>query len=405
MSALRGARACRHHALVTDGVPRAAASATTASSAVHASTAAQASALLAAATVRASVLATVHATQTRRMAFGWSPTARRAFLATAARRATSPARSAEDKCAACMAYAETGRADAIRRTAVCLARRRARSASAARPGSMAGSASSTAQGYLSRALEMVCAPKANWATAGALVAWATGVMTAASLVLEAPLRHAAGTANAPPSREPARATSSMRHPRVKLRALGLRTTSALVVGRARAGATGSGRCSCFQGYTGPSCSQECPGGVATPCSGRGICEANATCTCFSDDILGHWGGSDCSTCASEWRGVKCNQQCPRVGGRRVRWARGLQRCFAVCVRRDSVAWLLAPHWRCVRPVQGWVLRSIVPASVPWRRVQSVQRSRVVQRRRRWDRPVCVLPPRRCIVRLLGWKRL
>ena len=119
-------------------------------------------------------------------------------------------------------------------------------------------------------------------------------------------------------------------------------------GTCSSGATGSGRCSCFQGYTGPSCSQECPGGVATPCSGRGTCEANATCTCFSDDILGHWGGSDCSTCADEWHGVKCNQQCPRVGDA-VCGGHGACNDVLQCVCDETP---LRGYWRLIGGVCG-----------------------------------------------------
>ena len=79
------------------------------------------------------------------------------------------------------------------------------------------------------------------------------------------------------------------------------------------GATGTGKCACSQGFTGALCSEECPGGVSTPCTGHGVCLGDGTCRCMDDDF-GHWAGKDCSICASEWYGSNCNQQCPKKSG-------------------------------------------------------------------------------------------
>jgi hypothetical protein len=40
-------------------------------------------------------------------------------------------------------------------------------------------------------------------------------------------------------------------------------------------------CECGTGYWGDNCDYQCPGGASSPCSNRGKCELNGTCTCLS----------------------------------------------------------------------------------------------------------------------------
>ncbi|KAK3239336.1 hypothetical protein CYMTET_50730, partial [Cymbomonas tetramitiformis] len=44
----------------------------------------------------------------------------------------------------------------------------------------------------------------------------------------------------------------------------------------------NGECVCNPGWRSLDCSVECPGGALNPCHTRGVCEADATCTCQSD---------------------------------------------------------------------------------------------------------------------------
>eukprot|EP00760_Papus_ankaliazontas_P030714 PhM_4_TR4985/c0_g1_i1/m.85373 len=53
-------------------------------------------------------------------------------------------------------------------------------------------------------------------------------------------------------------------------------------------------------YYGPTCQETCT------CQGHGVCDASGRCTCDTDDVRGHWTGSDCSTCASGYMGTLCN---------------------------------------------------------------------------------------------------
>ena len=73
-----------------------------------------------------------------------------------------------------------------------------------------------------------------------------------------------------------------------------------------------GTCVCSSGYTGVNCDLICAGGVATPCNFHGACNLDASCTCSASLGLGYWQGSVCNTCAVEYYGPNCNEQCPKT---------------------------------------------------------------------------------------------
>lgn len=61
-------------------------------------------------------------------------------------------------------------------------------------------------------------------------------------------------------------------------------------------------CVCDRGYWGKDCSQQCPGGASSPCSGNGECQKTGKCICE----LNWSGNSNCSSCGVEWLGPFCN---------------------------------------------------------------------------------------------------
>lgn len=93
-------------------------------------------------------------------------------------------------------------------------------------------------------------------------------------------------------------------------------------------------CTCQSGYYGVACADECPGGAAEPCNGRGVCDPTAgTCKCS----LGFYG-ADCSgvcpggaaqpcsghgicgpkdgrcACSPGYWGMQCESECPGSSG-------------------------------------------------------------------------------------------
>ena len=65
----------------------------------------------------------------------------------------------------------------------------------------------------------------------------------------------------------------------------------------------NGDCSCRRGFYSTNCSQECPGGYASPCGGFGECnKVSGTCTC----PLNANRSSDCLNCSPGWAGTKCS---------------------------------------------------------------------------------------------------
>ncbi|CUG89063.1 transmembrane protein, putative, partial [Bodo saltans] len=81
-------------------------------------------------------------------------------------------------------------------------------------------------------------------------------------------------------------------------------------GQCDSGSSGSGSCTCDLFYRGTNCNETCTG--ATPlCSGHGACQQNGTCSCYDDVTLGHWNGTSCSLCSTEWNGPTCTSQCAR----------------------------------------------------------------------------------------------
>ncbi|KAH3879983.1 hypothetical protein DPMN_003895 [Dreissena polymorpha] len=63
---------------------------------------------------------------------------------------------------------------------------------------------------------------------------------------------------------------------------------------------GNGNCVCHYGYYGTKCDSVCPGGVISPCSGKGVCDTSGACQC-----TGRFSGASCSTCQEGWTGNDC----------------------------------------------------------------------------------------------------
>jgi len=98
------------------------------------------------------------------------------------------------------------------------------------------------------------------------------------------------------------------------------------------GKAGDGSCSCGPGWAGPYCNITCPGGLATPCSNHGRCDAlTVSCVCHSGyagkqcelscpvlDCSGHGTCNDTATgdgtCTCDtgyvWPETGCNTTCP-----------------------------------------------------------------------------------------------
>ena len=85
-------------------------------------------------------------------------------------------------------------------------------------------------------------------------------------------------------------------------------------GRASGGTCGAaGACACVSGWAGEACAQECPGGEASPCFAHGSCgtaNGTAVCRCASSGTLGHWTGAACDECRGGYVGVTCSVPCP-----------------------------------------------------------------------------------------------
>jgi hypothetical protein len=81
------------------------------------------------------------------------------------------------------------------------------------------------------------------------------------------------------------------------------------------GIAGNGKCACTGGgYYGKSCTAECPGGAANPCSGHGVCQQlSGKCTCQAN-AGGHFVGTKCDRCDRFWNSAFCNVSCPTQGG-------------------------------------------------------------------------------------------
>lgn len=61
-----------------------------------------------------------------------------------------------------------------------------------------------------------------------------------------------------------------------------------------------GACVCYYGYYGTQCDSVCPGGAATPCNLKGVCDMSGACQCS-----GRWAGTTCDSCATDWTGDDC----------------------------------------------------------------------------------------------------
>ncbi|XP_033745589.1 uncharacterized protein LOC117331103 [Pecten maximus] len=65
----------------------------------------------------------------------------------------------------------------------------------------------------------------------------------------------------------------------------------------------TGYCKCVEGYWGPSCEYECPGGGSYSCFGKGQCNATTgECTC----VIGAQASTNCSVCHTGWTGDDCS---------------------------------------------------------------------------------------------------
>ena len=83
------------------------------------------------------------------------------------------------------------------------------------------------------------------------------------------------------------------------------------------GVTGTGVCTCNAGYGGTACGTTCPGGIVSPCNGHGNCTQGVdppTCACDADLANGHWAGATCSACDPMSVGSGCAQKCPTSTG-------------------------------------------------------------------------------------------
>ena len=79
-------------------------------------------------------------------------------------------------------------------------------------------------------------------------------------------------------------------------------------------APGVPTCVCEAGWLEAfACARTCNGGASTPCTLHGTCDnTTGTCTCYDDDVLGHFTGDACDACAPEFFPSQlCTLQCPK----------------------------------------------------------------------------------------------
>ena len=70
-------------------------------------------------------------------------------------------------------------------------------------------------------------------------------------------------------------------------------------------------CECRPGWAGAACDVPCKGGVQTPCSGNGLCDAETgLCTCTATAAGGFWAGEACDVCQTGYIGADCKLKCP-----------------------------------------------------------------------------------------------
>lgn len=73
--------------------------------------------------------------------------------------------------------------------------------------------------------------------------------------------------------------------------------------RCRFGLPHNDNCVCMKGFYGANCSQECPGGYYSPCSGQSPCNnITGKCNCPVNSNVTH----DCSLCSPGWIGSDCS---------------------------------------------------------------------------------------------------
>eukprot|EP00755_Sulcionema_specki_P004347 Sspe_Gene.29844::Locus_14416_Transcript_2_2_Confidence_0.714_Length_13673::g.29844::m.29844 len=76
------------------------------------------------------------------------------------------------------------------------------------------------------------------------------------------------------------------------------------------GPMGNGTCTCNFGWAGPSCNIPCQGGPSNPCNMRGQCDPlTGSCQCHASFDTGFWGGPACDECAYGWSGMATTPQC------------------------------------------------------------------------------------------------
>eukprot|EP00760_Papus_ankaliazontas_P025000 PhM_4_TR2453/c1_g1_i1/m.65024 len=59
----------------------------------------------------------------------------------------------------------------------------------------------------------------------------------------------------------------------------------------------------------------CPIVAGQYCALNGMCNTdNGTCACFATTATGYWAGADCTSCATDYFGPKCQSACPHADG-------------------------------------------------------------------------------------------
>eukprot|EP00755_Sulcionema_specki_P015350 Sspe_Gene.59133::Locus_32474_Transcript_1_1_Confidence_1.000_Length_7403::g.59133::m.59133 len=71
---------------------------------------------------------------------------------------------------------------------------------------------------------------------------------------------------------------------------------------------------CLEGFAGPGCNIECPGGSCNRCHGHGTCHegryGNGSCACDFNATVGYWRHPTCENCHPGYYGVECLSKCP-----------------------------------------------------------------------------------------------